>query len=277
MAVLSVVITSLSFFILGLFLLISLNLENVIEQWKDQFEITIYLQDNLNSSEIDSIEKKIEKEHGIINVKYVSKEDALNELRNILKDKEGLLEGLSVNPLPSSFQVKVNREIINPSGIKDLAMRLEKISGIEEVQYGQKWIERLDNLSRLFRYSGFTIGGIVGLAAIFTLSGTIVLSSFSRREEVEIMRLVGATELFVKLPLYIEGIIQGVIGAGLSVLLLYLGFLLVSERINPILVESLGTGKLDFLSTDITMRIMIGGFTVGLLGSLISMAKKVRK
>jgi cell division transport system permease protein len=210
-----------SLLILGAALCLFLNMDTFIKKWRKEICIIPFLEDGLSQSEIQNLKRQISQMPEVDNIVYVEKEEALARLRSHLKGKEGILDGLETNPLPASMEIKLKPMFQNIRSIKSLARKLRSFEGIEEVQYGEGWIERFMMGFRLAKVVAWVIFGLLFIATAFIIGGTIKLTIYSRREELEIMRLVGATDLFLKAPFYIEGLLYGLAGAILAIGILF--------------------------------------------------------
>jgi cell division transport system permease protein len=153
--------------------------------------------------------------------------------------------------------------------IASLAAQVEKLTQIHEVEYGQRWIGRFIHLFNLFRLAGYAMGALFFMAAIFIVANTIRLVIYSRREEVEIMRLVGATDNFIKIPFYFEGLIQGALGAIMGLGILYFSFFLIVTNVEQEFLP--GIFQLKFIPSAILCEILLGSMLVGWLGCYISL------
>jgi cell division transport system permease protein len=178
-----------------------------------------------------------------------------------------------VDILPASFEVQLRREFHGDRGIKEFVKNLSQLKGITDVQYGREWITRLSTIVHLLRWVQWIVGGILFLAISFIISNTIKLSIYARKEEIEIMRLVGATDGYIKVPFVIEGLFQGVSGGILSLglaFLLYQSFLLKS---GPFIKASLGPIEFSFLPWSSIGGVILVGVFLGFLGSYLSLAR----
>jgi cell division transport system permease protein len=156
----------------------------------------------------------------------------------------------------------------DPAKIKNT---LETISGVAEVQYSDEWLKQFEGLMNLFRLTGIVIGGLLCIGVLFIMTNTIKLTIYSRKNEIEIQKLVGATDWFVKMPFLLEGVIQGVLSAGVSLLCLYLGYLLFAAK--PIHLMGIIVLDFVFLPAQYALSIVMISILLGLIGSLIAVGR----
>ena len=265
---------AISMLILGLFSLIYLNVQQSLHQMGGELQITAYLQETISSEQAEVLRSKVADWPEVEGITYISKEQALARFRSQLREYAGILEGLKENPLPASLELTLMPQYGRSGNIKELSTRLGRLSGVAEVQYGRKWMAKLRVFVELMKLVGITVGGLLLIATIFVISNTIKLTFYSRREELEIMRLVGATDFFIKAPFLIEGLLHGLGGAllavgGLSLLILFLFSHLDLPLRLAVMAGSLPMGQLvaGFLGL---------GLLLGVLGSMVSLRRFLR-
>ena len=239
--------------------------------WGSTLSMSVYLKDDINEIERDRIAAFFEKMPHAEIQRYISKETALSELRNAMGSKATLLDGLSKNPLPASFEVLYKTQEgqeINPQAMKEV---LENFEGVTEAQYSAQWLKRFDGWIQMVRLTGFIIGGLLCMGVMFITTNTIKLTIYSRRDEIEILKLVGATDWFVKIPFILEGTIQGFIGGLLSLLALFAGYVILSAK----KVHVLGLVMLDFvfIPPEYTLLILLISIFLGLVASFIALGR----
>lgn len=259
-----------SLLILGAVLCVFLNVDDLVKKWRNEVSIVLFLEDNLYTSKIENLKTEISEMLEVDDILYVSKEEALKRLKTQLKNQEGILEGLETNPLPASFEIRLKPRFQNIQSIRTLVQRLKGLKGVDEVQYGEAWIERLMTGFRLIKLVALAIFGLLFISTVFIISNTIKLATYARQEELEIMRLVGATNLFVKTPFFIEALLQGLVGAVLAVAILFGIYRLFVSKVQ------MGSLSISFLPTDVILGIMGAGIGLGLFGSFISFRRFIR-
>ena len=206
---------------------------------------------------------------GIQSIRFISKTDALVLMKERMQRQTSLLDNLRENPLPDAFEVTLVTESNSPEKIEFLAQRIEGLPSVSEVEYGQQWIERFTNFFNLFKLAGYGIGGMFFMATVFIAANTIRLVLYSRREEIQIMRLVGATDNFIKFPFYLEGLIQGFSGGLIGLGVLYIAFSAIGSRFEETLSAEMVT--IRFFSIGICAAIVGCGMMTGLVGCFFSL------
>ncbi|SDF62558.1 permease-like cell division protein FtsX [Sporolituus thermophilus] len=269
MSVASVSTVALSLLILGLFLVMVLNLNHMASALESQVQISVYLQDNLTAQEMRAIGEQITKLPGVIQVTFVSKDEALARFKQRLGEQQGLLTALGdTNPLPNSYEIKVDK----PENVKPVAQAAEKIKGVENARFGQEVVDRLFHLTRMVRIFGVVIIIFLALAALFIIANTIRITVFARRKEIGIMKYVGATDWFIRWPFLIEGMILGFGGALIAVVLLNETYAVLTEQVYESLAFLPLIPKRPFL-TNLSIVLLVLGTTIGALGSTISLKR----
>jgi len=267
---------AVSFLIVGIFLIITRNLGALLSEWKEQFQITVFLEDGTTAEQLALLRKRIQSESAVKAMTYTSKEEALQSFRRELKGKESLLEGLGENPLPASLQIRVQEAYQTPEALGKLSAFLTRLEGVEDVMYGQEWVDRLAAAVRILRLLGLSVGLALGLASVLIVSNTIRLAVYARAEEIEIMRLVGATKTHIRAPFLLEGLIQGGLGAALALLLLYASYRATLWQLQQAPGPILGMGTGTFLDAQWITAMLLAGAVVGAFGSLISVGRFLR-
>ena len=267
---------TLSFLILGIFLIIFLNAKGLMEEWGTRIRVTAYLKDSLSAERVSRLQKRIGNFDEVQEVGYRSKEEALKALEERLEGRQGLLRGLPRNPLPASLEIQLKPGYQNSLGVQRVVEKLRGAPEVEDLQFGSEWVERFSAFVVLLQNLGLGLGGLLLLATIFVISNTIRLNIFARREEIEIMRSVGATGLFIRAPFYIEGVLQGILGSGLALLMLFVFFHLFLTKVYNPLKGLLGNFPLHFLTAEQSAAVALGGLALGLLGTQVSVGRYLR-
>jgi cell division transport system permease protein len=254
--------------IVGVFLLISINSSLFLENLESQLEIVVYLEDNISKAELNNLKSNITSIDGIKEVKFVSKEEAYQRLLKNLGEQKDILSAIEKNPLPASFEIQAK----DPKMIKQIANQIAEFKKVEEVEYGQEIAEKLLNFTYIFRRTGMLILAFLVFASILIISNIIKITVYARRNEIEIMSLVGATSWFIKWPFIIEGFLQSFISAILSIIILYNLYFFVINKVHQVIpFLPLVADNMDLLPIGIV--IMLLGSFVGILGSMFSVGK----
>ena len=265
---------AISFLLLGSFLLLFVNLNAWVMEWGKSLSMSVYLKDDIGEETKKKIENALRRLPGVEMTGLISKEKALSDLIEGFGAQSGLLDGLRKNPLPASFEIvfrDMNQKRVDPEKIK---ARLEKIKGIDEVQYSEQWVERFEGFLYMLKVGGIVIGGLLSLAVLFITTNTIKLTIYARKDEIEILKLVGATDWFVKIPFLIEGSIQGFLGGSLALIILFLVYMTAITRVDL----RFGFASLDiiFLSPQFTLLLLLLSIIIGFIGSTVSLGRFFR-
>jgi cell division transport system permease protein len=212
---------AVSLFVLGAFLAVAGALGEVVGRWTEKVQVVVYLEDGTEERVRLSLENRLREDPAVGSVELVTREQALLRFREMFRDLASLPEDLGENPFPASLEVTLRADRQSPAEVERMARELAGVPGVGEIQYDLLWIERLATGVRLVRGAGAFLGGILVLAGVFTISNVIRLTIYARADELDIMRLVGATQAYVKGPFVMEGVIQGGLGGLVAALLLW--------------------------------------------------------
>lgn len=268
MTIASVVTIGLALFIVGLFTFASVTLNQTIGSFEKQLEIEVFLKDEASPQALQELQNKISSWKEVESVTYISKEEALERFKQRYKDHPELIENLPGNPLPASFVIRLK----DPQQVEEVAKRFEGNPVVDSVEYGQKYVKRLFEALRVIRWAGFGFILLLAFVSVVLISITIRLAIFARRQEISIMRLVGASNWFIRMPFIIEGCIQGVLGAVLASAGIYVIRVTILEKLRSQILWL----PLNFdmaLFWQITAGLIIGGITLGAIGSALAMRR----
>jgi len=265
----TVVIIALSILIVSSFTLFFINATDVMDVWKKGIRIMAYLKPDIDRKRLADIRQAIQSITGVQDAVFISKDEALNLLKVQMHRQASLFENLKENPLPDAFEVRIIPSSQRGEEVEKLAARIESLPEIEEVEYGQSWVGRFTSILNLFRLGGYAIGVLFFMAAVFIVANTIRIVLYSRREEIEIMRLVGAADGFIKAPFYIQGLLLGAAGGIIGIGALLLIFLLISANVQQSLAA--GLFQLRFLSMQVMFAILVSSMFAGWLGCYLSL------
>ncbi|MCH7895986.1 MAG: ABC transporter permease [candidate division NC10 bacterium] len=265
---------AIAFLVTGIFLLLTLNLSTVVARWAEDFQVVVFLDDTITKKQRTLVQKRLDGEMAVRDVTYLSKKEALADFRRKIRGQESLLEGLKTNPLPASFQLRIREQYQTADVLGHLAASLKRMEGIEDVLYGQEWVERLTSLIEVMKILGIVIGGVLGVASLFIVANTIRMAVYARAQEIEIMRLVGATRAYIQIPLILEGTLQGGLGAALALGLLYALFRGTLWQLGTTAsMIFAGTELTQFLEAEYRMAMVGLGALLGGVGSLVAVRR----
>jgi len=263
-------IIAISMLIFSTFTLLAFNLTNFLKIWEDKIEVIAYLKRGTPTSEVEPLLKKTRLLEGVEVVRYVSPYDAMAFMETKLGRQKNLLEGIQPAVLPPSFEIQMKKEYRNSTKMKEVVTQLKKIPQFEEIQYGQEWVETFSVLVHILRLTQWILGGLLLIAIVFITSNTLQLTIASRREEIEVMHWVGASPGFIRVPFYLEGLIQGLLGGGLAILFLFLLHQGLFLNIPPSMQTWLAKIPVLFLPPDTIAWILLGGMVLGFFGSIVA-------
>ena len=232
MTIAALVTVFLSMAVLGAVMVFVYNIEAVLKDVEQKVEISVFLKDSVTAEQIETLQGEIVGWEEVKQSQFVSKDEALQRLKEDMGEGADVVEDLGRNPLPASFEISLN----DPEEVGKVAQRLEGREYIDEVSYGQEIADRIFQVTSVIRNILVVFLVMLGGVSILLISNTIRLSIYARRKEVEIMKLVGATNWFIRWPFVIEGIVVGTVGAAAALAVVQLGTDFVVERIRENLI-----------------------------------------
>jgi cell division transport system permease protein len=279
MSVASVTSIIVSLLILGVFIMLVLNVNSLADQADSQVEVNVFLELNVDQSMRETLQKEIAAMPEISKTTFVTKAQGLEELRKDLGDSgKDLLEGFDKdsNPLPDKIVV----EVIEPTTVPFVAEKIEKLNTLHpekpilKVRYGKGTVETLFTITKLIRNVGFIFVAGLAIMSMFLISNTIRVTILARRREISIMKLVGATNFFIRWPFFIEGALIGLIGSLITVGILFTGYQrLLTAVQGDIALNMLKLMPLEGIWIQLSALLVILGMLVGIIGSTLSMRK----
>ncbi len=222
-------VVALSVLIFIFFYFIYLNLQHVAEIFGAELGPVVFLKKDVPAGRIPDIYQKLIKLPGVEAVNYVSPEDAMNRLKTFLKDEKDVLEGVDPDFLPPSFELKITPAFRDIGNISSMAGRIDKWPEVYSVRYGQEWIGGLEAFIRVFRIIVVISAFFLLLTAAFVVSSTIRLALYARKEEIEILHLVGATRMFIQTPFIIQAFSQGLVGSSMAAGIVFFCYLYIKN------------------------------------------------
>lgn len=267
-AVSAIVLIALSLSALGAFGLLSSNLDRAVARWRDRVRLIVYLK--REPSNPADLVQRVQAVPGVAEARYVDKAEALGTLRRALGKEASVVDQLPSNPLPASIEVTPASDAATREGARALVDRLAVLPDVEEVAGGVDWVDRLMPWQRLLRGIGIAVGALLAVAAILTVTTATTLVLHVRRDETEVMRLVGAPEYVIRLPLLLQGGLQGLAGAIAAVGGLVVAHWFLAPRLEPLVALTLGLPSVAFLPPVALAALVIGGTMLGGLGGLLA-------
>ncbi len=270
LSALAVAAIGFSLFTTGLYGLVSLNFRSALEGIAERVEIVAFLMRGTPAETVTLASQDIAAFPEVLEVNYVSEDEALKRAQEELEEFREAYQELSANPLPASFEIRLKPPYRSATAVRAVADRLAGFPFVDDVRYGREWVERLDQLRRLASIVQFVIGLAFAVVAVAIIGVTIRITVFQRAREIAIMRLVGATNRFIRGPFVLEGALKGVLGGILALLLCWAGFALFRAALGADLPD------LKFFRPIDMLVIVVFGTLIGLLGSLLSVGRHLK-
>ncbi|KEO81622.1 permease-like cell division protein FtsX [Tumebacillus flagellatus] len=266
----SVSAVTVTLLLLGVFLILAYNVQLFSQQLESQVEMNVYVKESATRADVLELERQLKSLPELASVTYVSKETGLDQLRDKLAENANLLEGLDQeNPLPDKFILKAK----DPQTIAAVAQKVQTLPLVDKVNYGKETVEKMFKGINIVRNAGGVF--VVGLCftALFLISNTIKVTIFARRREIEIMKLVGATNWFIRWPFLIEGLLIGVFGALVPTALISFGYQYVLSNYPGFMYFTFAPASLVYSVAAILVSI---GALIGMIGSVMSISRFLR-
>jgi len=270
LSALSITTIAFSLFTVGLFGLVAINLRQALRGLEERVEIVAFVFRGTPSETIAIASQDITAFPEVQDVGYVSEEEALQRARSELVEFRDAYRDLQVNPLPASIEIRLKDGYRDAASVERVAQRLRSFGFIDDVRYGREWVQKLDYLRNITGLVGLVIGMAFAAVAVVIIGVTIRLTILQRAREISIMRLVGATNWFIRGPFLLEGALKGFLGGMLSLVLCYAGYLLFRDKSGGTL------SGLVFFGPEHMVLIIIFGVLLGLGGSLVSVGRHLR-
>ena len=267
LSALSVTTIAFSLFVLGLFGLVAVNLREALQGVAERVEIVAYLLPGTPIETITTAEQDIEAFPEVASADYVSEDSALARARREMVEFRDLLRELESNPLPASIEVKLKPGYQDAGHVNAVADRLRGFAFVNDVRYGRDWVEKLDRLRGLAAAVGLVVGAAFAVVAVIIIGTTIRMAVLQRSREIAIMRLVGATDGFIRRPFLLQGALKGLLGGLVAVGLSYTAYVLI----NRFLIAA------SFFNGLQALAIVGFGTVIGLMGSLLSVGRHLRR
>jgi cell division transport system permease protein len=274
--VLTAATVAMTLFVLGGFMLLEANLQKLLKSWGEQIQITAYLNGGLPAADLKELLERVQALPEVDRVHYTSEEQAWRDFQAALGSQSGLLDGLPREVLPASLEVSLKPDYRDSASVERLAQRLKQEGQISSVEYAQEWVERLGLIVLGVEWLKWIFAGVLSLATFFIVGSTVKLAFLARRDEVEIMQLVGASEELIQAPFVIEGMIQGSAGAVIALAALKAAQVFLRRELAPVIGILAPVGDLEFLHVNSIGLLLGAGWFLGAAASLISLRRFVR-
>ena len=264
MAMLGVTTIAFSLFAFGLFGLVAINIKSALLEIEDRVEIRAFLIDGTRDAQVEELMQGIKKIPQVADVGYVSPDSALQRARVELEEFRDVMDAAM---LPGSVELRLKEGARDPETVQMISRQLQTYPVVEEVRYGREWVEKLYRIRNIAGITGSVLGSVFALVAIIIIGSTIRMAILARAEEIEIMRLVGATNHFVRLPYLIDGTLKGLAGGAIAAALAWTAVQLVSKHLMAA----------QFFAAEQVMLGIAAGGVLGLVGSWLSVGRHLRR
>lgn len=271
----AVVTIGVTLILVGAFALLLANMQELLEEFGDELRVTAYLETGAASEALEDLVVRARELPGVDAVEGVSPDQALARFRASVGSATALLEGLESNPLPASLEISLTPERHSAEGLADVVAAIESLPGVASVSSGREWVEGYLRAVALVRGVAAGLGVILALATLLIVTNTIRLGIFARRDELEILSLVGASRTFVRTPFLLEGVVQGAAGGAIALGLLFVVFRLVLPGLEFGLELLVGTAPRFFTGAE-ALLLVGSGAGLGLLGSAAALGSESR-
>jgi len=272
--ILSTATIAVALFVLGGFLIATSNLERLGVEWSRAAEVSVYVADDLTPAQKAAIERELQPGPMVASFEFISKIDALARFKQTFSDLAATVDSLEGNPLPASFEVRLQASGRAQDDVAAFGARLKQTPGVSDVRYDRQWLDRLLAAVNVVRGVGLVLGTVLTIAAALTVANVVRLALYARRDEIEIMQLVGAPAAYVRGPFVMEGILQGGIGALAALAALAIVFLAVRSSYLMPLAAALNLSSVRFLPLELCLLLLAGGMLVGCLGGIVAAVTK---
>ena len=264
LSALGIVTIAFSLFAFGLFGLVAINIRKALEQVSERVEVRAFLSDSSDIEAVAAAMKDVGEFPEVERVDYVSKEAALDRARKEMGEFADVFEA---GVLPASIEVHLRSGMRSPATVKSVADRIRSYHFVDDVRYGEEWVEKLYKLRNIATVAGITLGAAFAAVAVIIIGATIRMTVLARAKEISIMRLVGATDMFIRMPFLIDGLVKGVLGGLLALLLVWI----TNRVVNVYFIDTI------FFDRQMMFVGVIGGALMGVLGSLVSVGRHLRR
>ncbi|MEO8579184.1 MAG: permease-like cell division protein FtsX [Gemmatimonadales bacterium] len=264
LSALGVVTIAFSLFAFGLFGLVAINIRKALDQVEERVEVRAFVSDSADIEQVASAMKDIGEFPEVLRVDYVSQEKALERARREMGEFADVFEA---GVLPASIEVHLRPGMRSPAYVRSVADKMKTYQFIDDVRYGEEWVEKLYRLRNIASVSGIALGVAFAVVAIIIIGATIRMTVLARAKEISIMRLVGATDMFIRLPFLIDGLVKGVAGGFLALVFVWIA----NRVVNEYFMQTI------FFDRQMMFLGVVGGAVMGIVGSLVSVGRHLRR
>lgn len=267
LAGLSATMIGLSLLVVALFGIAAYNIKRVLERVESRVEVVAYIRDDADFNAVRIAQREIEKMPEVRETRYISRAQALELAKQELPEFRNLFGGLETNPLPASIEVSLKPGQTGPEAVKHVADRIAAYPFVEDVRYGREWLDKVYLLRRVAGAATLLLGGAFAIVAALIIGAAVRMAIFARRDEISIMRLVGATDSFVRRPFIFEGLFTGLAGGSLALVATYFIFKALSRRLF----------QLEWLPDLWVLAILGAGGALGAIASSVAVRRHLRE
>lgn len=267
LAALSVIAIAFALFVIGLFGLTAFNIRRAIEKVEEKVEIVAYLTDAATPAQVEAAQHEVQALEEVAAVRYVTKTEALATAMAEMEEFREVFSDLDNNPLPASFEVRMRPGSRSPEAVERVAKRIQAYPFVEDVRYGRDWLNTIYTLRRIAAGVAMVIGGAFALVAAIVIATAVRITVFARREEISIMRLVGATDGFVQRPFLLEGVMSGLLGGLLAAALTYGTYRLLGSTMF----------RVEWIPSEWILLTVIVGTAFGLISSMVAVRRHLER
>ncbi|HSW63008.1 MAG TPA: permease-like cell division protein FtsX [Dissulfurispiraceae bacterium] len=266
---LTVLAVATSLLIVSLMYFVFYNTESLAGKLPERFSISVYLKDGLSQQDVQELTAQIKKRGDVADVKYIAKEQALEELKKSVADIGTVLEGLQDNPLSSSLDIKLKQEFVSVSSVREISEALKALPGVDSVYNGEKIADTIAQLKHAVTTVGLAVFGLIAFGVVFIIYSSVKNLFYRKREDVEILKLLGASSAFIRLPFLMEGGTIGLVGGALGMLGAYGCYYLLVMQLGALLPFV----SLLVFPHEIAVALPLGGLCFGVVGALVAIGR----
>jgi len=266
---LSILTIASGLLIISLALFSVYNIEAATRSLPEKFSMLLYLDKDIQKDKIESVAGSMRRNGAVLSVRFIPKEEALRELKAVLKNSSYVFDGLDENPLPDTLEVKLKKDVLGQETVKKLAAEALKMKGVKEVDYAEKFLSSLNYLKVGLKTIGIMLIVILSTGVVFVCYSTVKILFYRRNEEIETFKLLGATKGFIRTPFLIEGAVIGTTGGILSLLGIFAFYYLVILRLSV----AMPVFKMILFPSNLFLPLPFIGMFLGITGAVIALGR----